>query len=222
MRRPFMIPAVLTLFCLITVVPVLLHAQIVTPEGEELNAQPEPAEQPEVVQQQEQPAEQPQVQEKKSEPETPGRWPTARSRDFGLGLFLGEPTGISFRWFFDDMMGIDALAAWGWGWDYHQKAVFQSDYLFRFYDLIPIPKGDTALYIGGGLQLGIFDHYRYSVYYHDAHDWRFLLALRLPGGILYQVKVFPVEVFFEMAFLFNILPAPAPDFNIGIGVRFCF
>jgi len=25
-----------------------------------------------------------------------------------------------------------------------------------------------------------------------------------------------------MAFLFNILPAPAPDFNIGIGARFCF
>lgn len=222
MRRSLMISATLTLFCLLAAGPAPLHAQIVTPEGEELDTRPEPAEQPEAVEQQEQPAAQPEKPKRGTTENAPGKWPPARSKDFGIGLFLGEPTGISFRWFFDDMMGIDALAAWGWGWDYHQKVIFHSDYLFRFYDLIPIPKGDTALYIGGGLQLGLFDHYRYSVYYHDAHDWWFLLALRLPGGILYQIKSFPIEIFFEMAFLFNILPAPAPDFNIGIGARFCF
>ncbi|HOW52623.1 MAG TPA: hypothetical protein PLV42_11345 [bacterium] len=189
---------------------------IVTPEGEVINEQP--------VDQPESPQEAP-VEEKKKDDapiQLPAKWSGARAEQFGLGFLLGEPTGISFRWFFHETQGIDALAAWGWGWDHHQKIVLHADYLFRFYDLIPIPAGDTALYVGGGLQMGMFDNRRYDAYYHTDHDWWFLLALRLPGGILYQVKSFPIEVLFEIAFLLNILPDLAPDFNVGLGLRFCF
>lgn len=196
----------------------LLSAQegsIVTPEGEVINEQP--SEQPEPAQ------EAPGEQKQDDAPiKLPEKWSGARAEQFGLGFLLGEPTGLSFRWFFYETQGIDALAAWGWGWNHHQKIVIHADYLFRFYDLIPIPKGDTALYVGGGLQMGMFDNSPYDNYYHDDHDWWFLLALRLPGGILYQVKSFPIEVLFEVAFLFNILPDLAADFNVGLGLRFCF
>ncbi len=212
---------------LLTLCTGLLSAQegsIVTPEGEVINEQSAP--EPDSAQGsagQAEPAPAPAEQTQDDAPiQLPEKWSGARAEQFGLGFLLGEPTGISFRWFFHEMQGIDLLAAWGWGWNHHQKIVIHADYLFRFYDLIPIPKGDTALYVGGGLQVGVFDHEEYDNYYHNKQDWRFLLALRLPGGILYQVQSFPIEVLFELAFLFNILPAPAADFNVGLGLRFCF
>jgi hypothetical protein len=193
---------------------------IVTPEGEVLNEQPAP--EPEAEPQAE-PVPAPAEEKKDDAPiQLPSKWNSARSEQFGLGFILGEPTGLSFRWFFHEMQGIDALVAWGWGWNHHQKIILHTDYLFRFYDLIPIPKGDTALYVGGGLQVGMFDHTPYDNYYHTDQDWHFLLALRLPGGILYQVKSFPIEVLFEVAFLLDILPSLAADFNVGLGLRFCF
>ncbi len=198
------------------------EGSIVTPEGEVLNEQPAPEPQTEPAPAPES-APAPAGEKKDDAPiQLPSKWNSARSEQFGLGFLLGEPTGISFRWFFYETQGIDALAAWAWGWDHHQKVIFHVDYLFRFYDLIPIPKGDTALYVGGGLQVGMFDHASYDNYYHNDQDWMFLLALRLPGGILYQVRSFPIEVLFELAFLLNILPDLAPDFNVGIGLRFCF
>jgi hypothetical protein len=208
----------------------LLSAQegsIVTPEGEVLNEQPPAAETAPAPQAQPQPEPEPAAapveQTQDDAPiKLPEKWEGARAEQFGLGFLLGEPTGLSFRWFFHETQGIDALAAWGWGWNHHQKVVIHADYLFRFYDLIPIPKGDTALYVGGGLQVGMFDYAPYDNYYHTAHDWYFLLALRLPGGILYQVRSFPIEVLFEVAFLLDILPDLAADFNVGLGLRFCF
>ncbi len=183
-----------------------LPAAIVTPEGEVIEDQPA---------RQEAPAD----DDDPAPVKTPSKWPSAKSRSFGIGFFLGEPTGLSFRWFFHEQQGIDALAAWSWGYDHHTRMLFQADYLFRFYDLIPIPEGDTALYVGPGMRIGGYDRHRWDD--HDP-DWWFLVGFRVPGGILYQVKSFPLEVLFEIAFVMDIIPEIWPGFNIGLGLRFCF
>jgi len=192
----------------------LVAAPIVTPEGEVIEDQPADEETPASDE-----AERPKEHRKPAPVTLPSKWPPAKSKQFGLGFILGEPTGLSFRWFFHEQQGIDALAAWSWGYDYHARMLFHADYLFRFYDLIPIPAGDTALYVGPGMRIGAYDHHRW-----DDHDpeWWFLVGFRVPGGILYQVKSFPLEVLFEIAFVMDILPEFWPGFNIGLGLRFCF
>ena len=196
---------------LFSLFPFLLGSAIVTPDGEVIDDQ---------AAQEEREEDAPEGEQKREAPVTlPSQWPSAKSRQFGLGFILGEPTGLSFRWFFHQNQGIDALAAWSWGYDHHARMLFQTDYLFRFYDLIPIPKGDTALYTGAGVRIGAYDRHRWDD--HDP-DWWFLVGMRVPGGILYQVQSFPIEVLFEIAFVMDIVPEIWPGFNIGIGLRFCF
>lgn len=192
-----------------------LSAAIVTPEGEVIEDEPT-----NTASAQERDTDDSDAPKKGKAPVTlPSKWPPAKSKQFGLGFILGEPTGLSFRWFFHEQQGIDALAAWSWGYDHHARMFFHVDYLFRFYDLIPIPAGDTALYVGPGMRIGAYDHHRWD---DNDPDWRFLVGFRVPGGILYQVKSFPLEVLFEIAFVMDIIPEIWPGFNIGLGLRFCF
>ncbi len=194
-----------------------LTAAIVTPEGEVIEETPAQSEQQE---DEETPNGVPAKEKKEQPPVTlPSKWPPAKSKQFGLGFILGEPTGLSFRWFFHEQQGLDALAAWSWGYDHHARMLFHVDYLFRFYDLIPIPAGDTALYVGPGMRIGAYDHHRWD---DNDPEWWFLVGFRVPGGILYQVRSFPLEVLFEIAFVMDILPSFWPGFNIGLGLRFCF
>lgn len=143
------------------------------------------------------------------------------ARKFGIGLILGEPTGLSARFDITKAHAIDALFSWSW-YHYEQKRfLIHADYLFKYYGLVPIPKGDTALYFGAGARTGGFYwHNHDKVYAGDEYTGFF--GLRVPAGILYQLNPAPIEFLFEVAFIVDLFPEVSPDFNIGIGIRFAF
>lgn len=146
--------------------------------------------------------------------------PTEQRR-VGIGVLLGEPTALSFRYDIGRTHRIDFAAAWSL---YNRRTFYlHSDYLFKWKNIIEIPEGDTAIYTGGGVRLGGTEDYKRSAVIYDTDDdMRFLLGVRAPGGFAYEINNFPLEVLLEAAIVVDILPHLRGGFNLALGLRFCF
>ncbi len=129
----------------------------------------------------------------------------AQEGRLGLGVMVGEPTGISAKL----MAGRDNAFSGGAAWSIASDVFyFQVDYLRYFYDVFPVPEGTLPLYagVGGGATLK-----------DDP-----VLGPRIPLGLAYFFEETPVEVFAEVAP--RVIVVPDTDFDVQgvVGVRFLF
>jgi hypothetical protein len=127
---------------------------------------------------------------------------------FGAGIILGEPTGVSAKYFLNDRMAVDAAA----GWSLHDDSEFymHGDLLFHSFDLIPVQSGRMPVYVGAG---GF-------VRFRDDDDTQ--AGVRVPVGVSYMFEKAPVDIFVEFAPGIDLTPSTRADFTGGIGVRFWF
>lgn len=130
----------------------------------------------------------------------------AQHKTFGLGIVLGEPTGISAKLWLDQKSAIDAAAAWTF---YPAGAFYiHADYLYHFYDLFPVTKGALPLYIGVGGSVTLEPVPR--------------IGVRVPIGIDYLFQNAPIDIFLEVAPGISLYPATQFEAGGGIGIRFNF
>ncbi|HUX13665.1 MAG TPA: hypothetical protein VMW87_11600 [Spirochaetia bacterium] len=130
----------------------------------------------------------------------------AQPKTFGIGIILGEPTGISAKLWLDRTSAIDAAAAWTF---YPNGAFYvHADYLYHMYDLFPVTRGVLPLYIGVGGSVTIEPVPR--------------IGVRVPIGIDYFFEKAPIDIFLEVAPGISLYPATQFDASGGIGVRFNF
>ena len=130
------------------------------------------------------------------------------SRPTGLGMILGEPTGVSFKHWVSGKTAIDAALAWsfaGPGDDIHIHA----DYLWH----TPLRSSDpavrrTSFYIGAGGRV------RFE------NDSRF--GARVPFGLVHFIKDAPLDIFVEVAPILDLAPVTELSINGGIGLRYFF
>ncbi|MEA3479964.1 MAG: hypothetical protein U9R60_17415 [Bacteroidota bacterium] len=124
---------------------------------------------------------------------------------FGIGMILGDPTGISLKGWLNDVNAIDASVSWS----FQHNGFFNitADYVWHF-DLIPVTKGKFPLYVGPGARMGI------------GND--FWLGARVPVGLDYMFEGAPVDIFIEIAPGLNLFPSTDFFINGGIGARFFF
>jgi hypothetical protein len=127
---------------------------------------------------------------------------------FGLGLILGEPTGVSLKYFFNDNLAIDGAA--GWSFRDETDLSLHSDLLWHKFDLISVPKGQLPFYIGAGARVKFRD---------NAEDE---IGIRLPIGVSYIFDDIPLDVFFEVAPVVDFAPSTRGLFTAGIGARWWF
>jgi hypothetical protein len=140
-------------------------------------------------------------------------------RRFGLGLIVGEPTGISAKYW---TSGKNALAfGVGWqggsvvrvrrfdGWYYTgTRFHFHTDYLWHDFNAIrsterfPLYYGVGALLATGGVDPGVF-------------------GVRGVFGIAWLPRA-PLDVFLEIAPTLQIAPGTWLGFGAGLGVRYFF
>jgi len=126
--------------------------------------------------------------------------------DLGVGVVVGNPTGISAKYWQGKYQALDFALAWGYG-DYLH---IHSTYLYHFYDVIPEP--EWALYTGLGGRLKLKSR-------RGEGDWsRF--AVRMAGGLEFSYP--PFEAFLEIAPVFDVAPRTEIDIEGGIGARFFF
>ena len=127
---------------------------------------------------------------------------------FGAGLLVGEPTGLSLKYWLSEKNAVDLGAAWSF--EDHSAFQLHSDFLTHKFDLFPINSGELPLYFGVGGRVKIPDHGSTRA------------GVRVPVGISYLFADIPVEVFAEVAPIVDVTPATQLRFNGGIGVRYYF
>lgn len=127
----------------------------------------------------------------------------------GAGIIIGEPTGLSVKYFLNDTLAIDGAA--GWSFDDHTEFYLHSDLLLHKFDLINVSKGRLPVYIGAGVLARFRD---------DEHDNE--VGLRVPVGISYMFDGLPVDIFAELSPGIDLSPSTRIDFTGGVGIRYWF
>lgn len=128
---------------------------------------------------------------------------------FGAGIIIGEPSGASLKYWFNDTLAIDGAV----GWSSHDNTdlYVHSDALWHNFDLIPVSQGRLPLYFGVGGLMRIRD---------DNEDNQF--GIRVPVGLSYMFENSPIDVFVEIAPAIDVSPKVQGEVTGGIGIRYWF
>lgn len=144
---------------------------------------------------------------------TPAQAQDDQQDNIGLGVLLGDPSGISYKNYFNPRNAVDA--AIGWSFRHHGGLYVHTDYLWHNYNLfqdidedLTVNRGLVAFYFGVGGRVFIGN---------DSN-----LGVRIPVGINYHFENDPLEIFFEIAPTLDLLPDTEADFSGGIGIRYYF
>jgi hypothetical protein len=130
----------------------------------------------------------------------------AKAKGLGLGIIVDEPTGISTKLWTGENTAIDAEIAWSQDGD--DFFYLHGDFLFHDQHLSQDVKGKFLTYYGIGAK----------VEFADSNE----LGLRIPLGVDYIFPKAPLDVFFEIVPLLDLVPATEGDLKAAIGIRFVF
>jgi hypothetical protein len=128
---------------------------------------------------------------------------------FELGLYLGEPTGLSAKYYINRMNAIEGIAAWAFSQGF---LVVSADYLFHFPDIAEIEGETFPLFVGAGAIM------RVNMGVQPPIE----LGARIPLGALYVFKGFPLEISLEIVPVLYLFPDTQFTGMGGIGIRYCF
>lgn len=130
----------------------------------------------------------------------------AEDRGVGLGVVVGEPTGISLKAWVSARNALDAGLAWSFGRG--GRVHIHADYLFHLFGELKIHK-DIVPYLGLGGRLAVGSG--------DEH-----LGIRIPFGMVWWPREVPLDLFVELAPIVDLTPSTKLRANAGIGVRYFF
>jgi hypothetical protein len=124
---------------------------------------------------------------------------TYAQKNFGIGIIIGEPTGLSAKLYTGSNNAFDFAAAWSFKGE--GNLLLQADYVWHS----SLAK-ELALYYGIGGRV---------IFQNNAR-----VGVRIPVGLDYQFTTAPIDIFLELVPILDL--APSTNFNIGggIGVRF--
>ena len=130
---------------------------------------------------------------------------SAQDSGFGLGIIIGEPTGVSLKTWVSQKHAVDAGIAWSLTNDWFH---IHADYLIHNFELIDVSQGQLPFYFGFGARIGI------------GND--FTLGARVPVGLSYLFEDAPLDVFAEIVPSLQLINKIQFQMNGGIGIRFWF
>ena len=131
---------------------------------------------------------------------------TAFSGPFGLGVIVGEPTGISVKNWIGETTAIDGGLAWSFG---NTDAIhIHADYLFHCMDIFKIESASFDLHYGIGGRI---------ITTNDA-----IIGARIPVGLNHRLESAPIDFFLELAGILNLTPDTDFDITGGVGARYYF
>lgn len=130
-------------------------------------------------------------------------------RKLGAGAIVGEPTGASLKYWFDETVAIDGAI----GWSSHDNTdlYVHSDILWHDFDLIPVSKGRLPVYFGAGGLVRFRDNNRDNQ-----------AGVRVPVGLSYMFENTPVDIFAEIGPAIDVTPHTRGEITGGIGIRYWF
>jgi hypothetical protein len=127
------------------------------------------------------------------------------SKNLGVGVMVGEPTGLTLKSWFNERNAFDAGLAWSFG--RYDAIHIHADYLWHSYSVFnDIEEGTLPLYYGIGAR---------AVFGEDDS----VIGARIPLGLNYLFEEAPIGMFLEVAPVVNLIPETDLDVNGGLGVR---
>lgn len=130
----------------------------------------------------------------------------AQNDGLGLGVIVGEPTGISLKKWLSKKTAFDGAVAWSVSGNNHLYV--HGDYLVHSFNVINSRSTYVPVYYGIGGLIRFDDETR--------------LGVRIPFGVSYFVPGSPLDVFLEIAPIMELTPQTELDGSVGIGIRFFF
>jgi hypothetical protein len=127
----------------------------------------------------------------------------AQESGFGIGIIVGEPTGLSAKLWITENTALDAGVAWSFSGNGYLR--LHTDMLWHK-TLIEVEKGKLPLYYGVGAKLLL------------ASDLG--LGIRVPVGLAYQFESAPVDIFVELVPGLDLLPGTGFGIDAAIGARY--
>jgi hypothetical protein len=130
-------------------------------------------------------------------------------RALGVGVILGEPTGISFKQWMTKGNAVGGAVAWS----FREESALHAhvDYLYHRPGM-PAADSDVGrllLYFGIGA--------RFKAQENDSR-----LGARIPLGVDYVFASSPLDIFLEIAPLLDLAPETEFRLNGGFGIRYYF
>ncbi|MFO7626979.1 MAG: hypothetical protein R6V62_06955 [Candidatus Fermentibacteraceae bacterium] len=127
--------------------------------------------------------------------------------DLGLGIIIGEPTGICVKYFTSPTGAVAGAAAWSFSGD--EKAVhIYGDYLFHLSELAAWEGGRSPFYAGVGGR---------AIFRDET-----VAGIRIPVGMSWVFDEAPFDAFLEIVPVMDIAPDTEFDVAGGAGARFWF
>jgi hypothetical protein len=145
-------------------------------------------------------------------------------RKFGLGIELGEPTGLTGKLFIAPSNAID----FGLGEQYHQYYAgdglhIYADYLWHPAVLTRADAFDLPFYVGVGGRIWFFD---YNCPANGPCDQSAAFGVRVPVGISFDFRRVPLDIFVQavptLDFFEHYRHDIYLDIDFSVGVRFWF
>lgn len=133
---------------------------------------------------------------------------TAQAQDegFGLGIILGEPTGISGKLWIEDNKAFDGAIAWSFE---DETAVhLHTDLLFHSGNVVRVEMSKLLGYYGIGGRIKFENKTK--------------VGIRVPLGFNYLPTKTPIDVFLEIVPLLDLAPSTKFNLNAAIGIRYFF
>ncbi len=139
----------------------------------------------------------------------------AQNRGFGVGIILGEPTGISLKSWIGPSSALDFAVAWSF--ERYNSLTIHVDYLKHNFRLIRVDKGALPFYygIGGRIKLRDDDAPR-----NNNDETR--LGVRVPVGLAYHFENVTLDVFLEVVPILELVPSTDFTMSAAVGIRYFF
>ncbi len=117
------------------------------------------------------------------------------NKTFGLGLELGEPSGLTGKYFVSDSVALDFGLGWIYRHYYYGDGVHvYADLLAHPVSLVSAPAFELPLYIGGGLRFWDFDYCDNRVCTYGGSA----IGIRIPVGIAFDFNTVPLDIFLQL------------------------
>lgn len=131
----------------------------------------------------------------------------SQEKGLGVGIIVGEPTGISVKNWLSARTAVDAAFAWS----FVRESAFHvhANYLVHLFDAIKSEEPFYFYYGGGG---------RIKASKSD----RARVGIRGVAGIGYMLQQIPIDFFLEASPIFDLSPATEISINAGVGARYFF
>ncbi len=124
------------------------------------------------------------------------------SRDFGMGILLGQPSGLKATFALQKRIHLDFTAAWSW----NDWMLVMGD--CKFEDYISPWSLYWRWYYGLGVYGGVSDN----------SDREAVLGMRVPIGVSYQFPYTSLEVFGELVPAMQFIEETQGRFHWGVGI----